>query len=270
MSDPALPPPLSHLPTEEKARRAASFGAIADHYERYRPGPLPAAVEWFLPSPVSLVVDLGAGTGALTRLLTGRAEEVVAVEPDDRMRAVLTDQVPGVRAVQGYGESIPLPNGSADVVLASSSWHWMEPKATLAEVARVLRPGGALGALWTGPDEEGPFVVQARELLARQRSGDAELILADAGRQRPVLEIPPGVPFSAPEHEVFRWDVALSVEDLIGLLGTLSWFILMDDDQRTRVFAEARRLLHEVLGLQGDETVDVGFRVDAWRSRRDG
>ena len=169
MSDPALPP-LSHLPPGEKARRAASFGAVADHYERYRPGPVAAAVEWFLPSPVSLIVDLGAGTGALTRLLVGRAEEVVAIEPDDRMRAVLTNQqLPGVRAVLGYGESIPLPDGSADVVLASSSWHWMEPDATLAEVARVLRPGGALGALWTGPDEEGSFIVQARELLAGQR-----------------------------------------------------------------------------------------------------
>ena len=94
--------------------------------------------------------------------------------------------------------------------------------------------------------------------------------MGDVDRQRSVLEIPAGMPFSAPEHEVFRWDVALTADDLIGLLGTLSWFILMDEDQRTRVFAEARRLLHELLGMQGDTTVDVGFRVDAWRSRRHG
>jgi SAM-dependent methyltransferase len=98
------------------------------------------ALEWILPGHVELAVDLGAGTGALTRLLIARANEVVAVEPDDRMRAVLVAEVPGATAVTGRGEDMPLPDGCADAVVASSSWHWMDPIPTLHEVGRVLKP----------------------------------------------------------------------------------------------------------------------------------
>jgi SAM-dependent methyltransferase len=276
--------PLSHLPPLEKAKRAGSFGAAASHYERYRPGPPVEVVDWILPRHVARVVDLGAGTGALTRLLIDRADEVVAVEPDDRMRSVLTKEVPRVRAVMGRGESMPLPDGCADAVLASSSWHWMDPVPTLHEVGRILVPGGILGALWSGPDPEGPFLVQAQALLAEQsegansassdRTGDpgssefVSLIMGDALRPVSSLEIPLGVPFDPPEHEVFTWDVALNADDMVGLLGTLSWIITMPEETRQGVIAEARRLLRALLGVEGDVTVDVAFRSDAWRSRR--
>jgi len=277
--------PLSELPKEEKMQRAGSFGTVAAHYERYRPGPPIEAVDWLLPERVGRIVDLGAGTGALTRLLIDKADEVVAVEPDDRMRAVLTEELPGARAVIGRGESMPLPDGCADAVLASSSWHWMDTVLTLAEVGRILVPGGILGVLWSGPDPEGPFLVQARELLAGRSGGvgpgpvDTDggsggdvtsLILGDALRPASSLQIPPDTGFDPPRHEVFRWDVALNADDMIGLLGTLSWIITMPEETRQRVIAEARRLLGEFLGVEGEVTVDVSFRADAWRSRRRG
>jgi SAM-dependent methyltransferase len=283
-SEPAdLDRPLSALPPEEKASRAGSFGGVASHYERYRPGPSAAAVDWILPARVRTVVDLGAGTGACTRMLTERADDVVAVEPDDRMRSVLVEQVPGVRALKGRGESMPLPDACADAVLASSSWHWMDPAPTLAEVHRVLVPGGVLGAVWSGPDPDGAFLVQAQALLAERRAAarastddaerDAEIevvsFMSDARRRLPILEIPTGSGFAAPEHEVFTWDVALDADDLIGLLGTLSWVITLPEDARERLVTEARRLLAELLGVEGDVTVDVAFRADAWRARRD-
>ena len=263
-------------------QRAVSFGTVAAHYERYRPGPPIEAVDWLLPLRVRRVVDLGAGTGALTRLLIDKADEVVAVEPDDRMRAVLTEELPGARAVVGRGESMPLPDGCADAVLASSSWHWMDLVPTLREVSRILVSGGILGVLWSGPDPEGPFLVQARELLAGRSggvgpgpvdpdggSGDVtSLILGDALRPASSLQIPPDTGFDPPQHEVFRWDVALNADDMIGLLGTLSWIITMPEETRRRVIAEARRLLGEFLGVEGELTVDVSFRADAWRSRR--
>jgi SAM-dependent methyltransferase len=280
--DPINVVPLSQLPPQEKAKRSGSFGAVASHYERYRPGPPLAVVEWILPTPVGRIVDLGAGTGALARLLVDRADEVVAVEPDDRMRSVLVAEVPGVRAVSGRGESIPVPDGTVDAVVASSSWHWMDLVPTLHEVARVLVPGGVLGTMWSGPDPEGPFVTQARALLA-ERSGDgdevgdgvesggpsmAHLIMGDADRPNPGLEIPAGVPFDQPEQTVVRWDVALNADELIGLLGTFSWIITMPEETRGRVISEARRLLGGLLGVEGDVTVDVAFRSEAWRTRR--
>lgn len=263
--------PLSHLEPEEKGQRASSFGSVASAYERYRPGPPVAALDWLLPPHVGTVIDLGAGTGALTRLLLDRADRVVAVEPDDRMREVLVEQVPGATALKGRGESMPLQDRSADAVLASSSWHWMDVLPTLAEVGRVLVPGGVLGAIWSGPDPEGAFIVQSQEMI-RQSSGTggsdalASAALQDANRAPSILEIPDGVPFSQPEREVFKWDMALTADDLIGLLGTFSTFILLDEETRERTFAEARRLLRELLGVEGEVTVNVEYRAEAFKS----
>jgi SAM-dependent methyltransferase len=220
------------------------------------------------------VVDLGAGTGALTRLLVDRADEVVAVEPDERMRAVLHEQVPDAHVVEGRGESIPLPDASVDAILASSSWHWVDPVAAVAEAARVLVPDGLLGAIWSGPDPDGPFMAQARDLLGRRQEvageqrGLGDLIFDESLRPEFVLRIPDGMPFGEPEHAVFTRDVALNADELVGLLETFSWYITMTPERRERATATARRLLGE-LGIRDDVTVDVGFRAVVWRCRRD-
>jgi SAM-dependent methyltransferase len=275
-------PEIVPLTPAQKAERAASFGGAASLYERYRTGPPVQAVDWILPGPVGTVVDLGAGTGALTRLLVGRAAEVVAVEPDDRMRAVLAESVPGVQVVAGRGESIPLPDASADAVIASSSWHWMDPVPTLLEVGRVLVPGGTLAAVWSGPDPDAGLIAQAQALLSADGDGDdaagiddqsqAELSAALNDRSTLVqsLEIPPGVPFDQPEQTVITWDVALDADELIGLLGTFSWVILMEDDARARLFETARRVLRDMLGVSGDVTVDMPYRAEVWKARRHG
>lgn len=258
--------PLSALPPEEKARRAGSFGTAAAHYDRYRPGPSPAAVEWILgAAPGGRVVDLGAGTGALSRILVDRAAQVVAVEPDAQMRAVLGAEVPAVTALEGRAESIPLPDASVDAVVASSSWHWADPGRALPEVGRVLVGGGVLGTLWSGPDPDGALVAQARALLGGP-GGSGAAVLGDAGRPNPTLEIPDGTGFCAPEHEAFTWDVAMTADQLVGLLGTFSAILLMEDDERRRLLDEARRLLDDVLGISGDTTIDLAFRADAWRA----
>jgi SAM-dependent methyltransferase len=267
---------VAPLTPEERAARAASFGGVAAHYERYRQGPPQAAVDWILPDRVGTVVDLGAGTGALARLLIDRADEVIAVEPDDRMRAVLTESVPGVRAVAGRGESMPLPDAGAEAVIASSSWHWMDPVPTLTEVGRVLVPGGALAAVWSGPDPESPLLAQARALLEgdgptdldRRERVELDKAFNDRSATVQALEIPPGVPFEQPEQTVITWDVALNADELVGLLGTFSWVILMEDDASARLFETARRLLRDALGIEGDVTVDVGYRAEVWRARR--
>ena len=268
----AAPPELS---PEAKAARASSFGSAATHYERFRPGPPVAAVDWVLPGHVRRIVDLGAGTGGLTRRLTGRADEVVAVEPDDRMRGVLEQSVPGVRALAGRGESIPLEDASADAVFASSSWHWMELVPTLLEVGRVLVPGGVLGVMWSGPDRDAPFMQQAQALLAADGPspvGELDVQLAAAvndpyGTDQ-VLEIPPGVPFDQPEYTRRQMGRGSHADDLVGLLGTFSWVILMEPDARERLFDTARRLLRGALGVEGEVTVDVGYRCEVWRARR--
>lgn len=268
------------LSPEMKAQRAASFGGVADRYERYRPGPPMDAVRWILPDPVHAAVDLGAGTGALSRLLVEWADEVFAVEPDDRMRAVLNENVPGITAVAGRAESIPLPDVSVNAVVASSSWHWVDAVPALREVGRVLMPGGTLGAVWSGPDRESPFLAQAARMLGGSggtAGGGLDLdddvrdeltrALSDPVAIVQVLEIPPDLPFDQPEHTVLQWDAPLNADDLVGLLGTFSWVILMREEARNRLLETARRALHEMLGA-ADNTVEVGFRADVWKARR--
>src|SRR4051794_1947800 len=135
------------------ADQAASFGLAAREYERGRPGYPEAALDWLLPPDARDVVDLGAGTGKLTRQLAGRNLHVVAVEPSDGMRAELARALPDATALPGAAERIPLPDASADAVLVAQAWHWVDAEAAVPEVVRVLRPGGRLGLLWNLRDE---------------------------------------------------------------------------------------------------------------------
>lgn len=152
----------------------------------------------------------------------------------------------------------------------------MDPVPTLREVGRVLVPGGTLGAVWSGPDPESPFLAQAQALLGGSgpspldEQSQAELAgaLNDRSALTQALEIPPGVPFDQPEQTVITWDVALNAEELVGLLGTFSWVILMEDGARARLFETTRRLLREALGIEGAVTVDVGYRAEVWKARR--
>jgi SAM-dependent methyltransferase len=265
-------PVAAPLTPEERASRASSFGGVAAHYARYRPSPPDTAVAWILSGRVGTVVDLGAGTGGLSRVLLRHADRVVAVEPDDRMRAVLEETVPEVEAVKGRGEAMPLPDGCVDAVVASSSWHWVDPEPALREVGRVLVPGGVLGAVWPGPDPQGPLMEQARALLASGVAGAEELgrTLQNPHRPEQVLSIPPGVPFAQPERTTIRWDVELDADQLIGLLGTFSWVILMDETSRQQLFETARRIVRDELGDDDSGTVTVPYRAGVWRARRDG
>ncbi len=148
-----------------------SFGAVADDYDRLRPGPPDAAVDWLLPAGASCVVDLAAGTGLLTRALASRVSQVIAVEPDPRMAAVLRARSPGVQVLQGVAEAIPLPDASADAVLISSAWHWMDPALAGAEVVRVLRDGGRFGLIWASRDRQAAWWQELGQAAQPGRAG---------------------------------------------------------------------------------------------------
>src|SRR5580693_963584 len=154
----------------DRQERAMSFGSIAEDYDGLRPQAPQAAVDWLVPSGCEVAVDVGAGTGLFTRTLVSRAAQVVAVEPDARMRKVLAERSPEVRAVEGRGESIPLPDASADAVFVSSAWHWMDPERAVPEIGRVLRDGGRFGLIWTSRDREVDWVVGLDRLPGEETS----------------------------------------------------------------------------------------------------
>ena len=171
---------------DDRDRRARSFGAVADRYARARPGYPAAAVEWLLEAgPGRDVVDLAAGTGKLTELLLELGAAVVAVEPDDGMRAALAAAVPAVEALAGTAEAMPLPDASADAVMVAQAFHWFDVGPACDEIARVLRPGGVLGLLWNLRDGSIPWVADLDRILdwpadVVARAGD--LSYAEIGR----------------------------------------------------------------------------------------
>ena len=151
----------------------AGFSAAADVYERARPGYPDEAVEWVAErlsiGPGRDVLDLAAGTGKLTRQLVPFGARVVAVEPIDAMRAELERAVPGVEAVSGTAEAIPLSDASVDAVTCAQAFHWFRPDEAVWEIRRVLRPGGGLALLWNGRDLDDVKHARVDELLATHR-----------------------------------------------------------------------------------------------------
>jgi ubiquinone/menaquinone biosynthesis C-methylase UbiE len=135
------------VPIADKATRARSFGAVAETYDRGRPGWPAEAIEWALGAGPLEVLDLGAGTGKLTATLLAAGHRVTALEPLAEMRTILTGRVPAATVVAGRAEEIPLPDDSFDAVVAGSAFHWFDHDPTLAEIVRVLRPPGAFGLL---------------------------------------------------------------------------------------------------------------------------
>lgn len=148
---------------------AGGFQAGADAYERGRPSYGDDLVAWLVGhlgvGPGRKVLDLAAGTGKLTRLLAAAGGELIAVEPVEAMRRNLQATSPGIVVLDGTAESLPLPDASVDAVTVAQAFHWFEPAAALAEIARVLRPGGSLGLAFNERDVRVPWVAQLSRLI---------------------------------------------------------------------------------------------------------
>jgi SAM-dependent methyltransferase len=136
--------------------RELSFDRVADEYERTRPTYPPELLEQLPLDADASVLDLGAGTGKLTRVLAGRYRDVTAVEPLGNMRSTLEQVVPGVVALPGSAEQIPLRDGSVDAVFAAQAFHWFDKAVALPEIARVLRARGILAVVWNEGDDDRP------------------------------------------------------------------------------------------------------------------
>jgi SAM-dependent methyltransferase len=190
----------------------AGFDAKAEEYEKGRPGYPEPAVEWLIEAlgvgSSSTVVDLAAGTGKLTRRLLPTGARVVAVEPIAGMRDVLHATVPQAEVLDGTAEHIPLPGGSVDAVTVGQAFHWFRGHDALAEIHRVLRPGGRLGLAWSRRDLAQPLQAELQEIFDRYRA-------------------------HTPSHHSEDWKVAFSTTSLFGPL-TVAHFPMhqaLDQDQ---------------------------------------
>lgn len=245
------------------AERARSFGTIAEDYDRLRPPPAPDAVDWIVPAACEVAVDVAAGTGLFTRALADRVPTVYAVEPDERMRAVLAERSPGVTALAGTGEAIPLPDQSVDAVFVASAWHWLDPDLAIPEIARVLRDGGRLGVLWTSRDREIEWV---RDLDRGPDDPPWDGAAEFRHRARRAEGLDEIAGFEATASESFGFTRRMSLDDLVEMVATYSAVITAGESQRSALLDAAREKLS--VRFPGETMIDVPMRSWCWRGDR--
>jgi len=232
----------------EHAVQARSFGAAAHQYDKGRPSYPEVAVDWLLPVGARTVLDLGAGTGKLTRRLVARGLDVVAVEPSEQMRDQLTHALPAVRALAGSAEQIPLPDRSVDVVLVAQAWHWVDVDKAVPEVARVLVRGGRLGLVWNDRDEGEDWVAQLGRIMRRG-------IEQDMDTTNPRI----GAPFGPVERFDVEWTRHLTPHDLLDLVASRSYVITLPADERNDLLARVGHLIDTHPSLAGAQHIQLPY-----------
>ncbi len=240
-------------------RHRLSFGAAAQTYEQSRPEYPDAAISWLVGRGGLRVLDLGAGTGKLTRGLVAAGHDVIAVDPDESMLAALTAASPHVPAYVGSSEAIPLPDGSVDVVVAGQAYHWFSGEPAHAEIARVLRADGIFGPVWNFRDDHLDWVAQLSELIGI--TGDAATSL-DATAPRL------GRRFGAVKHAEFSHAQTLDAEGLATLVASRSYVLTLSPDDRAAVLEQVAELAATHPDLRGRDTFDLPYLTHAYRAAR--
>lgn len=236
--------------SDEVGGRALSFRSVAEVYDRARPAYPTEAAEWLVGSrEPAVVVELGAGTGKLTEALLAAGHQVVATDPLTEMLGRLRRRAPAARAVAATAEAIPLPSRYADVVVCAQSFHWFDHAVALPEIARVLRPGGALAMVWNTRDEGIPWVRRLSRLIDPSdpvsSTGPGDEIVEPAAASEEFGEV---------ERRDFRFWQDLRRDDLLDLVRSRSNVATMAEAERT-----------EVLGRVGDLYDEYGRGPDGMR-----
>jgi SAM-dependent methyltransferase len=252
VSDPS-PPPSEGPPVHDAAARG--FQASAGEYERSRPDYPEEAVDRLIQeleiSRAATVLDLGAGTGKLTRMLEPTGARLVALDPVEAMRRLLTEVVPGVPVVGGKAEAMPFRDGAFDGVVAGQAFHWFHGEAALEEAHRVLKPSGRLGLLWNIRDESEPWVARLTEIIDRYEYGAAPR--ERTGEWRRAFSA--SSLFGTLNRLRFRHQQALDREGLVQRVASMSFIAILPDERRAEVLDEVRGLAEEHADRSGQLTM---------------
>lgn len=242
-------------------RRANSFGASAAAYAEHRPDYPAEAVRWIL-EPLGggqhQVLDLAAGTGKLTGVLLAEGHHVTAVEPDEAMLSELVRHHGAARALPGTAERIPLPDGTVDAVVVGQAFHWFDRARAMAEIARVLRPGGVLAALWSDYDDSVPgvheFVRTAQSSVSEQDDLDFDPIT-----EHELFTVPVGRDFP---HAHRR-----TAGSLVAMVNTHSHALVIREEERAELNARMLAFL-KARPETADGEFDLPLRVHVVRMCR--
>ncbi len=244
-----------------------AFGSVAGVYERSRPGYPQAAVDRIVAEfglgAASTVVDVGAGTGKLTRQLTPTGARVVAVEPSPGMLVVLAATVAGAHPVGAAAERLPLRDGAADAVVAAQAFHWFDAPVAAAEVARVLRPAGGLALIWNERESDSwPWSVI--EPVYDHYRAAAPQYSRDTWRWEAALEASPQ--FGPVTHLRYPHPVVQPAADVVARVTSTSFVADLPEAERTRIAARVTEILRDADG--GADPITVPYSTDLYLIRR--
>jgi SAM-dependent methyltransferase len=223
---------------------ARGFQEAARAYERGRPDYPAEALDRMVQDleigRAATVLDLGAGTGKLTRMLVPTGARLVALEPVDAMRRAFVEAVPGVAVLGATAEALPFVDASFDAVVAAQSFHWFRGDAALAEAHRVLRPSGRLGLIWNIRDQSVPWMARLTEIIDRFESGAPRERTREWRRAFSATNY-----FGALVQRRFQHLQRLDKEGLVDRVASMSFIATLAPDRHAQVLDEVRRLADE-------------------------
>ncbi len=238
--------------SEQNPPPERSFGPVADAYDRARPSYPDEAVAWMTGSGRSMVLELGAGTGKLTEVLHEFGHDLLATDPLPEMLALLARRV-SARHVAARAEQIPLRSRSADVVVCGGSFQWFQHDLALAEMARVLRPGGIVALAWNTYDTSIPWVRRLKALLSPP-GGDTDQAM-------PLMATPY---FGFVEQKQFRFWQPHTAASLADLTRSISHVATMSEHERSRVLGKVADLYAEF--GRGHDGMQVPYVTRCYRA----
>jgi SAM-dependent methyltransferase len=240
--------------------RRLSFGSDAATYAAFRPGFPPAAARWVLEAatrPVVDVADVGAGTGAFTRVLVRLGLRVSAYEPDPGMLVELARALPDVPRHLATAEHLPIADAGVDAVTVAQAWHWFDQPAAATEFLRVVRPGGVIGLVWNVRDDSVGWMASMSDIVGGEDSMRASRV--DAGAE--IRGLHPQA-----ERADFTHSVSMTPEEVVRLSSTFSYVRLRPD--AADVYAQLQALLATHPETAGRDRIDVPYVCAAYRITR--
>lgn len=233
--------------------------AVAD-YEQGRPE-FPERAIGFLEDRLSLapgriLLELGAGTGKLTRLLAPSGVSIIAIEPLAAMREALSRTLPDVEVLDAVAEDLPMAEGSVDAAVAAQAFHWFDAERALAELVRVLAPAGPIALVWNVRDESVPWI--------RELTGLIEPYRGDTPSHRSLrwkAAFDASDAFPPPELTSFPYLHDTTRERIVARVSSISFIATLSAGEQDRVAAAVRRLVPT-------DAVTFAYRTDVWISRR--
>jgi SAM-dependent methyltransferase len=246
---------------------AVGFDRAAQAYEVGRASYPAAAVEAILAftgtAPGRTLLELGAGTGKLTRELVESGARVLALEPVAGMRDVLAQNAPGARLLDAVAEAVPLADASVDAVIAAQSFHWFDSEAAAAEVARVLRPGGAVALIWNRRDESVAWMQDFTRILD-SRAGDAPRYRT--GLWRRGFDASPA--FAPLELQTWPHRGAGGRDVVLARVASMSFVAALDDEPRAELLAEIADVLDTHPDTRGRDDVAIPYVTELFTTHR--